>query len=145
MKLFPFAGNTEMLAEQFNRETQLELETIRNFIILHYNLTQRNDSAFWEHYRNMEIPDSLTHRMAMFRENGYAWPDDVSLFRVDSWVQVMMGQGLMPKQHHAAGRVLATDGLKQQMMALKKMIDNTVSQLPEHGEFIKTYCPAQKM
>jgi tryptophan halogenase len=145
MKLFPFAGNTEMLAEQFNRETQLELETIRDFIILHYNLTQRNDSAFWEHYRNMEIPDSLTHRMAMFRENGYAWPDDVSLFRVDSWVQVMMGQGLMPKQHHAAGRVLATDGLKQQMMALKKMIDNTVSQLPEHGEFIKTYCPAQKM
>lgn len=143
MKLFPFGGNTDLLAEQFNRETQLELETIRDFIILHYNLTQRNDSAFWEHYRNMEIPDSLAHRMAMFRENGYAWPDDVSLFRVDSWVQVMMGQGLMPKQHHGAGRVLPVDGLKQQMKALKEMIDNTVSQLPEHGDFIQKYCPAK--
>jgi tryptophan halogenase len=143
MKLFPFAGNTEMLAEQFNRETQLELETIRDFIILHYSLTQRNDSAFWEHYRNMEIPDSLVHRMAMFRENGYAWPDDVSLFRVDSWVQVMMGQGLMPKQHHGAGRVLPVDGLKQQMMSLRNMIDKTVAQMPEHGDFIQTYCPAQ--
>ena len=143
MKLFPFGGNTDLLAAQFNRETQLELETIRDFIILHYNLTQRNDSAFWDHYRNMEIPDSLAHRMAMFRENGYAWPDDVSLFRVDSWVQVMMGQGLMPKQHHGAGRVLPVDGLKQQMKALKEMIDNTVSQLPEHGDFIQKYCPAK--
>jgi tryptophan halogenase len=145
MKLFPFGGNTTMLAEQFNRETQLELETVRDFVILHYHQTQRNDSAFWDHYRSMEVPDSLVHRMAMFRENGYAWPDDVGLFRVDSWVQVMMGQGLMPKQHHGAGRVLPADGLKQQMMTLRNMIDNSVSQMPEHGDFIQSYCPAQDM
>jgi tryptophan halogenase len=126
MKLFPFGGNTTMLAEQFNREAQLELETVRDFVILHYHQTQRNDSAFWDHYRSMAVPDSLVHRMAMFRENGYAWPDDVGLFRVDSWVQVMMGQGLMPKQHHGAGRVLPADGLKQQMMTLRNMIDNSV-------------------
>jgi tryptophan halogenase len=93
----------------------------------------------------MDIPDSLAHRMAMFRENGYAWPDDVALFRVDSWVQVMMGQGLMPKQHHGAGRVLPSDGLKQQMMALRKMIDNSVLQMPEHADFIKSYCPAHNL
>jgi tryptophan halogenase len=145
MKLFPFGGNTTMLAEQFNRETQLELETVRDFVILHYHQTQRNDSAFWDHYRSMEVPDSLVHRMAMFRENGYAWPDDVGLFRVDSWVQVMMGQGLMPKQHHGAGRVLPADGLKQQMMTLRNMIDNSVSQMPAHGDFIQSYCPAQDL
>ena len=143
MKLFPFGGNTTMLAEQFNREAQLELETVRDFVILHYHQTQRNDSKFWDHYRNMAVPDSLVHRMAMFRENGYAWPDDVGLFRVDSWVQVMMGQGLMPKQHHDAGRVLPADGLKQQMMTLRNMIDNAVSQMPAHGDFIQRYCPAQ--
>jgi len=143
MKLFPFGGNTTMLAEQFNREAQLELETVRDFVILHYHQTQRNDSKFWDHYRNMAVPDSLVHRMAMFRENGYAWPDDVGLFRVDSWVQVMMGQGLMPKQHHGAGRVLPADGLKQQMMTLRNMIDNAVLQMPAHGDFIQSYCPAQ--
>jgi tryptophan halogenase len=143
MKLFPFGGNTDLLAEQFNRETQLELETIRDFIILHYKLTQRNDSPFWGHYQHMEIPDSLTHRMAMFGENGYAWPDDVSLFRVDSWVQVMMGQGLTPKQHHGAGRVLPVNGLKEQMTALKSMIAQSVSKLPEHADFVKQYCPAK--
>jgi tryptophan halogenase len=143
MKLFPFGGNTTMLAKQFNREAQLELETVRDFVILHYHQTQRNDSAFWDHYRSMAVPDSLVHRMAMFRENGYAWPDDVGLFRVDSWVQVMMGQGLMPKQHHGAGGVLPADGLKQQMMTLRNMIDNSVLQMPAHGDFIQSYCPAQ--
>jgi tryptophan halogenase len=145
MKLFPFGGNTTMLAEQFNRESQLELETVRDFVILHYHQTQRNDSKFWDHYRSMKVPDSLVHRMAMFRENGYAWPDDVGLFRVDSWVQVMMGQGLMPKQHHGAGGVLPVDGLKQQMMTLRNRIDNSVSQMPEHGDFIQSYCPSQDM
>jgi tryptophan halogenase len=56
-----------------------------------------------------------------------------------------MGQGLMPKQHHGAGRVLPVDGLKQQMMALRKMIDNSVSQMPEHADFIKSYCPADNL
>ncbi|MFT4940470.1 MAG: tryptophan halogenase [Paraglaciecola sp.] len=145
MKLFPFGGNTALLAEHFNRESQLEAETVRDFIILHYHLTQRDDSPYWKHFRTMDIPDSLAHRMAMFRENAYAWPGDVSLFRVDSWVQVMMGQGLIPEQHHGAGRVLAVEGLKEQMTALRRMIDNSVAQLPEHADFIKTYCPAKEL
>jgi len=143
MKLFPFGGNNELLAEQYNREAQLEAETIRDFIILHYHLTQRNDSPFWDHYRTMNIPEALAHRMAIFRENGYVWSDDVGLFRVDSWVQVMMGQGLMPKQHHQGSRVIPTEGLKEQMMSLKNMVEKSVTQLPEHADFIKKYCPAQ--
>jgi tryptophan halogenase len=143
MKLFPFGGNSELLAKQYNHEAKIEAETIRDFIILHYHLTQRNDSPFWDHYRTMEIPDSLAHRMAIFKENGYAWPDDVGLFRVDSWVQVMMGQGIMPEQHHQGSRVLPTQGLKEQMANLRKMIENSVAQLPEHDEFLKKYCPAK--
>ncbi|MDC8831252.1 tryptophan halogenase family protein [Alteromonas gilva] len=143
MKLFPFSGEHELLAERYNREAEKEMETIRDFIILHYNLTARNDSDFWHHYRTMSIPESLTHRMAIFAENGYAWPDDVGLFRVDSWVQVMMGQGLMPRQHHGAGRLLPPQGLMQQMATLKTSINNALSQLPEHADFIKQYCPAK--
>jgi tryptophan halogenase len=142
MKMFPFGGNIALLAEQYNREAQLEAETIRDFIILHYHLTERDDSPFWQHYRTMEIPESLKHRMAIFKENGYAWLDDVGLFRVDSWVQVMMGQGLMPEQHHQGSRVLPTENLKEQMSSLRKMIKHSVEQLPAHADFIKKYCPA---
>jgi tryptophan halogenase len=143
MKMFPFGGNTALLAEQYNREVKLEAETIRDFIILHYHLTARDDSPFWEHYRTMEIPESLAHRMAIFKENGYAWLDDVGLFRVDSWVQVMMGQGIMPKQHHKGSCVLPTEGLKEQMTALRNRVANAVAQLPQHSDFIKKYCPAK--
>ena len=142
MKLFPFSSDHELLAEQYNRETQKEMETIRDFIILHYNLTKRTDSDFWDHYRTMDIPEPLAHRMAIFAQNGYVWPDDVALFRVDSWVQVMMGQGLMPAQHHGASRMLPTDGLKQQLSAFKQSVDNALGQLPAHADFIARYCPA---
>lgn len=144
MKLFPFSNNTELLAKQYNKEAQLEAETIRDFIILHYHLTQRDDSSFWDHYRTMEIPDSLTHRMEIFKENGYAWPDEVGLFRVDSWVQVMMGQGITPKQHHKGSCVIPTNELEKQLIALKEITANSVAQLPKHADFIKSYCPAKK-
>jgi len=142
MKMFPFGGNTGLLAEQYNREVKLEAETIRDFIILHYHLTERDDSPFWEHYRTMEIPESLAHRMALFKENGYVWLDDVGLFRVDSWVQVMMGQGIVPEQHHQGSCVIPTEGLKEQMTALRNRVANSVAQLPQHSDFVKKYCPA---
>lgn len=142
MKLFPFSQDHQLLAEQYNRETQKEMETIRDFIILHYNLTQRDDSDFWRHYRTMAIPEPLQHRMAIFAENGYVWPDDVALFRVDSWVQVMMGQGLMPRQHHGASRMLPTAGLTQQLAAFKQSINQVLEQMPAHSDFIAGYCPA---
>ncbi len=145
MKMFPFGGNTALLAEQYNREVQLEAETIRDFIILHYHLTERDDNPFWDHYRTMEIPESLAHRMAIFKENGYAWLDDVGLFRVDSWVQVMMGQGITPEQHHKGSCVIPTQGLKEQMMALRKRVETSVAQLPKHADFIKQYCPAKDL
>ncbi|MBA6328062.1 tryptophan 7-halogenase [Colwellia sp. MB02u-6] len=143
MKMFPFGGNTVLLAKQYNHEVKLEAETIRDFIILHYHLTERDDSPFWDHYRSMEIPESLAHRMAIFKENGYAWLDDIGLFRVDSWVQVMMGQGIMPEQHHKGSCVLPTEGLKEQMTVLRNRVANAVAQLPQHSDFIKKYCPAK--
>jgi tryptophan halogenase len=86
IRLFPFSDKSDALADRFNQETRIEIETIRDFIILHYKQTQRQDSDFWNFYRTMDIPETLAHRMQIFKENGYVWPDDVALFRVDSWV-----------------------------------------------------------
>lgn len=143
MKLFPFSAQCEYQAAQFNKETSKELEAIRDFIILHYHLTARNDSPFWDHYRSMDIPSSLQQRMQIFKQNGYASPDDVGLFRVDSWVQVMMGQGLMPEQNHHAARIQGGDVLKQQLQALRQQNASLLAQLPDHQAFIEQYCPSR--
>ena len=142
MRLFPFAGNTESLAEQFNHLTNVELEAVRDFVIMHYNLTQRDDSDYWNAYRSMDIPESLAHRMAIFQKNGYASSDDAGLFHVTSWVQVMMGQGLDPEQHHGATRVLPPAGLKQQLDKIKQSVNMNFNKLPSHQDFIKQYCQA---
>jgi len=143
MRLFPFSGESAPLAERFNHETRFELEAVRDFIILHYKQTQRDDSEFWNYCRTMAIPDSLTHRIEIFKENGYVWPDSVNLFRVDSWVQVMMGQGLFPEHRHGAGRILPLEALKSQLEKLRFSVNQNLSRIPAHEEFIKQYCQAR--
>ncbi len=143
MKLFPFSGAMAPLAEQFNRETRREWEAVRDFIILHYKQTQRDDSEFWNFYRTMDIPDSLAHRIELFKENGFVWPDLANFFRAHSWIQVMLGQGLFPEHRHGAARILPPEALKLELEKLSAFVDQNLAKLPDHNDFIKQYCPAQ--
>jgi len=143
MKLFPFSGAMAPLAEQFNRETRREWEAVRDFIILHYKQTQRDDSEFWNYYRTMDIPDSLAHRIEIFKENGFVRSDSVNFFRSHSWIQVMIGQGLMPEHRHGAGRILPPEALKKELEKLSGFVNHNLAKLPDHDDFIKQYCPAK--
>jgi tryptophan halogenase len=142
MRLFPFAGkgNNKELEEEYNSQTLNEMESVRDFVILHYKLTQRSDSEYWNDYRTMDVPDSLSHRLEIFRKHGYASSD--GLFHVPSWVQVMLGQGLYPERHHRASGILPPAGLKEQMTKIKNHIDMSLQQMPSHEDFIKQYCAA---
>jgi tryptophan halogenase len=141
MRLFPFGGEIEQLAERFNTESRFEWEEVRDFIILHYKQTRRDDSAFWQHYRDMEVPHNLTHRIEIFRKNGYVWPDKVNLFRIDSWLQVLLGQGVFPQGHHCAARIPGTASLQDTLGQIRAKVAMNLSLLPDHQAFIDRYCP----
>ena len=141
MRLFPFTGEFEQLAERFNTESKFEWEEVRDFIILHYKQIRRDDSPMWNHYRTMEVPRNVTHRIEIFRRNGYVWPDKVNLFRIDSWLQVMMGQGVFPERHHGAARIPGTASLQQTLEQMRAMVDRNLAQMPDHQAFIDRYCP----
>ncbi len=140
IRLFPFGEDKDSLVHRFNEETRVEMESVRDFIILHYKQTKRTDSDFWNAYRTMDIPDSLAHRIDIFKNNAYVWSDDATLFRIASWVQVMMGQGLEPHEYHRAGKLMSTEALRQSLREIRNSIDKTVQQLPTHQEFIERYC-----
>lgn len=144
MQLFPFGGVNEALAKRYNDLSQRELEGIRDFIILHYHLNERDDSDFWRRCREMDIPDSLADRIALFRDNAQAYQASDELFRVDSWVQVMLGQRLEPKSHHQMGRLMSSDRLRTALDTLKGNIGNAVARLPEHQQFLDSYCSARR-
>jgi tryptophan halogenase len=140
MHLFPFSGVTQSLVDQYNEGARVEMEKTRDFVVLHYHATQRDDSGFWRHCRDMPIPDSLAHRIALFRESAYAFQGADELFRVDSWAQVMLGQGIIPKAYHHAARILGDQELTKFLAEYRASITQTVARLPAHQDFVNQYC-----
>lgn len=142
IQLFPFSGVSDALARRYNEMADSELERIRDFIILHYKATERDDTAFWRHCRDMDVPDTLKQRLALFRESAlvYQAPDD--LFRVDSWLQVMLGQRIEPQGRHHMGRLMTREQMQRALDGLRTNIANAVAKMPSHREFIAQYCPA---
>jgi len=142
LQLFPFQGCNSAISDRFNNLANDEIEKIRDFIVLHYKVTERTDSPFWDHCRTQAIPDSLAHRLDLFRENGHVFQAPGELFQVDSWLQVMLGQRLEPKGRHLMGRLMSPDQLRQPLEGLKRQIAAQVEALPRHQDFIDGYCPA---
>tara|TARA_Y100000782_G_C10183114_1_gene264959 strand:+ start:2513 stop:4000 length:1488 start_codon:yes stop_codon:yes gene_type:complete len=140
MRLFPFTGVTPQAIDEYNKQLQSELESIRDFIVLHYKVTDRQDSEFWRHCQAMEIPESLAHKIALFKETGRVFLDDGDIFRVDSWVQVMLGQGVKPAQYHHVASLMNNQELSRFMQGIKQQIAHRLAQLPTHKEFINAYC-----
>ena len=94
------AASRTSLIDQYNEAARIEMEKTRDFIVLHYHATERDDTAFWRHCRTCRFPTSLAHRIELFKESAYAYQGADELFRVDSWTQVMLGQRIMPKSYH---------------------------------------------
>ena len=144
IQLFPFGGNFEALAARYNEQSSYDFEHVRDFIILHYKLTRRDDTAFWRSCRDMEIPDSLAARIELFRESGCIYPASEELFKVASWLFVMVGQGVMPQYHHHMGALIGDQRLRTALDSLKGNIAKAVVGMPRHEEFLKNYCAPLK-
>jgi tryptophan halogenase len=137
---FPFFGISDALVQHYNELSRNEIEYARDFVVLHYKLNQRTDSAFWKERADMAVPDSLQQRIDLFRESGVAYQGQGELFATDSWIQVMMGQRLEPQGWHRLGALMSRDELGQVFDGLKKTVDHTVASLQTHDAFLKEYC-----
>ena len=142
IQLFPFYGLAPALADRFNDQTRREWEHVRDFLIMHYKLTDRDDSSFWRRCRDMPIPDSLASRIALFREAAMAHQGPDELFRIDSWVQVMMGQGIEPEGYHHIARTMPPEQLSEALGNLRQEIAARLAPMPSHQEFLRRYAPA---
>ena len=140
MQMFPSDGVRQPDIEEFNNQMRFEIENIRDFIILHYHVTNRTDTPFWRHCRTMEIPESLQHRIDLFKETGRVFKVPTELFGENSWTQVMLGQGLSPEQYHPIVNMMDEQELRDFLGGIHGSVERLVSQLPEHQRFIDHYC-----
>jgi tryptophan 7-halogenase len=140
LRLFPISGCSESLSRQYNQESKLEFERIRDFIVLHYKATERDDTSYWRDCRDMEIPDTLAHRLELFRETALVFPDAADAFRVDSWLQVLIGQRIEPRSYHHIARLLDQEKLRTMLTTVRGSIGAAVEKLPTHKQFLDSYC-----
>lgn len=140
LQLFPQGEIKQSTVDEYNTQAQSEAERIRDFIILHYKATERDDSAFWRYCKDMEVPDDLKHRMAIFKESGKSFQVEGELFRLDSWTQVMLGQGLMPSSYHPIVELMQKDELQHFLQSIAADVDKKISSMSTHQEFVNKYC-----
>lgn len=142
IKLFPNSGFNPADIAEYNQQTQFEYERIRDFIILHYKATQRDDSPFWNHCRNMEIPDTLQHKIDLYSSNGRVYREGTELFGDVSWVQVMYGQGIRPQSYNPLVDLRSKDEIKAFLGDIQTVIRKCVEVMPTHAEYIAKHCAA---
>jgi len=140
MQMFPYDGIRKPDVVEFNNQMNYEIEHVRDFIILHYHVTERTDTPFWRQCRTMEIPESLTHRIELFRQTGRVFKLPTELFGENSWIQVMLGQGLTPEQYHPIVNMMNQEELERFLEGIHGSVQKLVHQLPEHQRFIDHYC-----
>lgn len=136
VRMFPFVEIDPTEVRQFNNETTSEIEGIRDFIILHYKVTQRSDSKYWVDCREMDIPESLAHKIALFESNARAVRENNEMFRERSWAAVMLGQGIVPTGYHPFVDNLSDQQLRGLMAEVTTNVNRIVDASPSHRDFL---------
>ncbi len=138
---FPTGAVDARDVEEFNRVMDLEYERVRDFLVLHYHATEREDSEFWNHVRTMPIPDSLAYKMELFRERGVVATYKDGLFLHPSWIAVYLGQRMMPRRIDPRVAGLGEDVLAR-FAGMKGDISSCVDAQQSHDQVIAGYCPS---
>jgi tryptophan halogenase len=136
LALFPDRRFNPVERDEYNRQLQATFEDVRDFIILHYNKTKRDDSDFWNYCRTMSVPDSLKAKIELWRAKGRVFRDELDLFATPSWVAVMLGQGIVPEEHEPIADALDEEKVATALEQMRLAILQTTDRLPSHGDFI---------
>jgi tryptophan halogenase len=140
--MLPDRHMNPVLQQRYNDEAAFEMERIRDFLILHYHATDRRDSEFWKHCGTMPIPESLERVTQLFRDSGRFYRNADEMFALTSWVQVMLGQGIVPRAYHPLVDLVPEADLLRFEESVRGVIASCVAVMPAHEQFIERCCRA---
>ena len=140
--LLPDRTMSPLLVREYNAQTTLEYERIRDFLVLHYKASERDDSELWRYCAAMPIPEMLQYKMEHFRSHGMLVSDERELFTNPSWIAVYLGQGIMPQRAPALAAMRDGVPVAERLAAIRRAMDEAVAEMPSHTEFVARYCPA---
>jgi tryptophan 7-halogenase len=138
--LFPDTGFNQADIDEFNRQADFEVERIRDFLILHYKATQRTDSAFWNHCREMPIPETLQAKIDLFSNNARIFREASEMFSEISWFEVFIGQNIKPRSFHPLVNAIDDTKLGNVLANVESTIGRCVQAMPNHADFVAEHC-----
>jgi len=139
LELFPATLDCSVEINEYNHWMDLQFERIRDFLVLHYNATERDDSDFWRHMRTMGVPDSLQQRLELFEAHGHVSAYEHGLFLVPSWIAVLIGQRRVPAGYDQRVDRLPDEQIRQHLNGLRAHMRRAAESMPDHGEFLSRY------
>jgi len=142
LTMFPDKHFNQADVDRYNRIMTTDYEEIRDFIILHYHATERDDSPFWDYCRNMEIPERLAEKMRVFRSHGRAFRENEELFNDTSWFAVMHGQLMGARSFDPVAEVMSLDETRSRLAHIREAIANSADYMPKHRDYIRENCAA---
>jgi tryptophan halogenase len=143
--MFPGDGFDQATIDKFNALVRVETEEIRDFLVLHYTVTERNDTPFWRHCQAIGKPDTLKQKLEMFERSANIVISVGELFREPSWFAVLMGQGPFPKSYHPFANNISGAELARRFDLMSSDVQKRVQTYPMHDDFIRTHCAAPPM
>lgn len=143
MQFLPRRHVTDAERADYNRQTDFEIERIRDFLILHYHANQRGE-PFWRECQTMALPDTLQAKLDLFRARGTIVREHEELFTEVGWLQVLIGQGVIPSTWHPLADPIPPDELKEYMATMEALYAREVERMPRHADFIARHCAARR-
>ncbi|QGX38462.1 tryptophan halogenase family protein [Permianibacter aggregans] len=137
--LFPDKQFSDVDIHEYNRQTRYEFERSRDFLLLHYWANER-DEPFWQYFRHLKLPETLQHKIELFRSQGRVFKEGDELFGEASWLQVMVGQNVMPERYHPVVDLRSGDDVHSMLSGVNKLLRDCVSVMPDHAEYVKKSC-----
>ena len=142
LMLFPDNGFYQPDIDEANRMARLEMERIRDFLILHYHASQRSDGELWNYCTTMPVPDTLAHKIELFRHRGHLVQHELESFELGSWISIFYGMGWIPEHCDLQARQAPIPDLIKTLESMQAGITQIASSAPDHADFIKRHCPA---
>src|SRR3990167_4475672 len=142
ISFFPQSGFDAADIAEYNTQTHWEYERIRDFLVLHYKATIRDDSEFWNYCRTMPVPDTLQRKIDLFRSNGRIQRDGLELFAEPSWLQVMVGQRIVQQAYHPFADLRPEAEVESYVKHIEQVIAKCVRVMPTQADYIAKHCAA---
>jgi tryptophan halogenase len=142
LSMFPRAGFEQADIDEYNLQTAAEYAAIRDFIILHFKATTRSDTPYWKACRDMAVPDSLRHRLDLYRSNGRIFRKNEELFGESSWFQVMHGQRVRAGGYHPMADQRSSAEVMAYLADIERVVGKCVDVMPDHADYIAAHCAA---